>query len=58
MMAMVRRIKLNEREHALLVNALYATWKAWKNEGQATEDMEELILKVIDAPQKKSLWRC
>ena len=26
-------------------------------EGKPTEDIEELILKVIDAPAKKQIWR-
>ncbi|MBR4132014.1 MAG: hypothetical protein IKT99_03470 [Oscillospiraceae bacterium] len=53
----VKRLTLNRYEHGLLVRALYEEWHRMKVEGKPTEDMEDLILKVIDAPTKKRFWR-
>jgi len=46
-------LTLDRYEHGLLVRALNEEWQRMKAEGKPTEDMEDLILKVIDAPTKK-----
>ena len=50
-------IILDRYEHGLLVRALYEEWHRMQAEGKPTEDMEDLILKVIDAPTKKRFGR-
>ena len=57
MMAGVKQMMLDRYEHDLLVRALYEGWPRMLVEGKPTEDMEDLILKVIDAPTKKRLGR-
>jgi hypothetical protein len=39
-----------------MVRALYDLWKRMRTENKPTEDIEDLLLKVIDAPGKKK-WR-
>ena len=56
-MGRVKRLTLDRYEHGLLVRALYEEWQRMKAEGKPTEDMEDLILKVIDAPTKKRFGR-
>ena len=56
-MTKVKRLTLDRYEHGLMVRALYEEWKRMTAEGKPTEDIEELILKVIDAPAKKQIWR-
>ncbi len=56
-MTKVKRLTLDRYEHGLLVRALYEEWHRMMAEGKPTEDIEDLILKVIDAPAKKQLWR-
>ena len=56
-MESVKRLTLDRYEHGLLVRALYEEWHRMQTEGKPTEDMENLILKVIDAPTKKRIWR-
>ena len=53
MMARVKQLTLDRYEHGLLVRALYEEWHRMLADGKPTEDMEDLILKVIDAPMKK-----
>ncbi len=53
----LKRLTLDRYEHGLLVRALYEEWHRMQAEGKPTEDMEDLILKVIDAPTKKRFWR-
>lgn len=50
-MAMVKRIVLDRYEHGLLVRALYEEWKQMRAAGTPTDDIEDLLLKIIDAPQ-------
>ena len=52
-MTKVKRLTLDRYEHGLLVRALYEEWHRMLAEGKPTEDIEDLILKVIDAPAKK-----
>jgi hypothetical protein len=56
-MGKVKRLTLDRYEHGLLVRALYEEWHRMLAEGKPTEDMEDLILKVIDAPTKKRFGR-
>ena len=48
-MGSMKLLTLDRYEHGLLIRALYEEWP--------TEDIEDLILKVIDAPAKKQLGR-
>ena len=56
-MAKVKKLTLDRYEHGLLVRALYEEWHRMLADGKPTEDMEELILKVIDAPAIKRFGR-
>ena len=56
-MAKVKRIVLDRYEHGLLVRALYEEWKQMQAVGAQTDDIEDLLLKVIDAPQMSFLAR-
>ena len=56
-MGKVKCLTLDQYEHGLLVRALYEEWHRMQAEGKPTEDMEDLILKVIDAPAKKRFGR-
>ena len=56
-MTKVKRLTLDRYEHGLLVRALYEEWHRMLAEGKPTEDIEDLILKVIDAPTKKQFRR-
>ena len=56
-MGKVKRLTLDRYEHGLLVRALYEEWHRMLAEGKPTEDIEDLILKVIDAPTKKQFRR-
>ena len=56
-MGRVKRLTLDRYEHGLLVRALNEEWQRMKAEGKPTEDVEDLILKVIDAPTKKRFGR-
>lgn len=55
-MGKVKRLILDRYEHGLMVRALYDLWKRTLAENAHTEDIEDLILKVIDTPSKKK-WR-
>ena len=56
-MGTVIRIVLDRYEHGLLVRALYEEWKQMQAVGALTDGIEDLILKVIDAPQASFLTR-
>ena len=56
-MAKVKQLTLDRYEHSLLVRALYEEWHRMLAEGKPTEDMEDLILRVINAPTKKRFGR-
>ncbi len=56
-MTKVKRLTPDRYEHGLLVRASYEEWHRMMAEGKPTEDIEELILKVIDAPAKKKFGR-
>ena len=44
---------LDDFEHRLLVGCLMTARNEYIHEGKPTEDVNELILKIIDAPTKK-----
>ena len=44
---------LDDFEHRLLVGCLMTARNEYIHEGKTTEDVNELILKIIDAPTKK-----
>ena len=44
---------LDDFEHRLLVRCLMTTRNEYIHAGKPTEDVNELILKIIDAPKKK-----
>ena len=52
-MTKVKRLTLDRYEHGLLVRALYEEWKQMLEAGVDTTAIEDLILRVIDAPTKK-----
>ena len=52
-----RVIALNSDEQALMVNGLNGFRKSLLEQGKPTEDLEDLMLKVIDAPTKKDKRR-
>ena len=56
-MTKVKRLTLDRYEHGLLVRALYEEWKQMLEAGVDTTAIEDLILRVIDAPTKKRFWR-
>jgi len=51
-----RRLIITDFEKGLLINALMQFRNSALAAGKPTEDINELILKVIDAPKKKC-WR-
>lgn len=44
---------LDDFEHRLLVGCLMTSRNEYLREGKPTEDVNDLILKIIDAPKKK-----
>ena len=50
-----RHIYLDDFEHRLLVGCLVTARNEYLREEKPTEDVNDLILKIIDAPSKK-LW--
>lgn len=44
---------MDDFEHRLLVGCLMTARNEYIHEGKTTEDVNELILKIIDAPTKK-----
>ena len=48
-----RRITLSDFEYRLLINALVDYRNKLLEENKPTEDVNELILKVIDAPKHR-----
>ena len=52
-----RVLSLDAEEHSLLVNGLNEFRNDCLRDGKPTEDVEDLLLKVIDAPAKrKQRW--
>ena len=48
-----RHIYLDDFEHRLLVGCLVTARNEYLREDKPTEDVNDLILKIIDAPTKK-----
>lgn len=48
-----RHIYLDDFEHRLLVGCLVTARNEYLREDKPTEDVNDLILKIIDAPSKK-----
>lgn len=44
---------LDDFEHRLLVGCLMTSRNEYLREGKPTEDVNDLIVKIIDAPKKK-----
>ena len=51
-----RVVELNQDEHNLMVNGLNYFRKAMAEQDVPTEDIEDLLLKVIDAPVRPGKW--
>ena len=51
-----RVVELNRDEHSLMVNCLNYFRKAMEEQDVPTEDVEDLLLKVIDAPARQGKW--
>ena len=52
-----RVLSLDAEEHSLLVNGLNEFRNDCLRDGKPTEDVEDLLLKVIDAPaRRKQRW--
>ena len=56
-MSKVKCLTLDHYEHGLLVRALYEEWKHMMEAGADTNAIEDLILRVVDAPTKKRFGR-
>ena len=52
-----KRLAIDWYEQCLLVRALYEERKTMKETGVNATAIEDLILRVIDAPEKKPFWR-
>ncbi|MBR2784710.1 MAG: hypothetical protein IKD74_01810 [Clostridia bacterium] len=50
-------LELDKLEHGILINALNEFRNKLLREGQDTEFVDELLLKVLDAPEKKRYYR-
>lgn len=53
----IRVVEVDDFDHRLLVNALMDFRNKAIQEEVPTDDVDDLLLKVIDAPVKKSRWR-
>ena len=54
-MGKVKHLKFDQYEHGLLVRTLNEQWHRMLSNEEPTEDIEELLLKVIDASSVKRL---
>lgn len=53
----IRLVELDSYEQGLMVNGLNSFRNSLLEQDQPTEDVEDLILKVIDAPSRKEKRR-
>lgn len=51
------QIRLDEYERSVLLNSLMEMHNELMRDGKDAEPVNELLLKIIDAPQKSSLFR-
>ena len=56
-MGKVIQLKLDRYEHGLLVRALFEEWKQMLDAGADTAAIEDLILRVTNAPTRKQFGR-
>lgn len=50
-------IEVDDFDHRLLVNSIMEFRNKVIQEGVPTEDVDDLLLRIIDAPVKKPKWR-
>ena len=53
----IRLIEVDDFDHRLLVNSIMEFRNKVILEGVPTEDVDDLLLRIIDAPVKKPKWR-
>ena len=53
----IRLIEVDDFDHRLLVNSIMEFRNKVIQEGVPTEDVDDLLLRIIDAPVKKLKWR-
>lgn len=53
----IRLIEVDDFDHRLLVNSIMEFRNKVIQEGVPTEDVDDLLLRIIDAPVKKPKWR-
>ena len=53
----IRLIEVDDFDHRLLVNSIMEFRNKVIWEGVSTEDVDDLLLRIIDAPVKKPKWR-
>lgn len=49
-------IEMDEYEHGIITKALYEMRNDLIEEKRSTDAVDDLLLKVIDAPKKKKKW--
>ena len=47
------KVKLDDFEHRILINCVNIARTAFIEQGKPTEDVDELLIKIINAPSKK-----
>jgi len=47
------KVQLDDFEHRLLIGCVNATRTLYLEQGKPTEDVDELLIKIIEAPSKK-----
>jgi hypothetical protein len=52
-----RKLLLSDFEHRLLINGMMAFRNQLMEEGKPTEDVNDLIIKILDAPRKRCFSR-
>ena len=52
-----RKLQLSDFEHRLLINGMMAFRNQLMEEGKPTEDVNDLIIKILDAPRKRCFGR-
>ena len=52
-----RKLQLSDFEHRLLINGMMAFHNQLMEEGKPTEDVNDLIIKILDAPRKRCFSR-
>ncbi len=47
------KVQLDDFEHRLLIGCVNAARTLYLEQGKPTEDVDELLIKIIEAPSKK-----